>query len=233
VRATGTSTGRRIAARFSIFAVTRRCVLAAAGLAIFPVAAALAIFRAHLAILAFAAVHGRLVAFVVVFAACHRRAVFAFAAIRGAIFAVATRLAGATLMILMFAAGTRFRIGRSRGWRPAGLLRNGRQPRGQCQNQYHRNHSQFHFFTLFAFFGADVGIASHAVSDLSELQEGRVSESKNGEFGTKSGRRAGRESLEIHPPLTGGNHIQRRYERNTDKLRLRQQSWRQSWPVFR
>ena len=152
MRATGTSTGRRVAARFSIFAVARHRVLAAAGLSIFPIAAAFTVLRAHLAILAFAAVHGRLVALAVVFAACHRFAVFAFAAIRGAIFPVAARLAGVALMALMFAAGTRFRIGRSRGWRPTGLLRNGRQPRGQRQNQYNRNHSQFHFFFhLFCF----------------------------------------------------------------------------------
>jgi len=131
VDAAGTLACCRIAAGLSIFGVARRRVFAAAGLAVFPGATVLSVFGAHLPILALAAIHGRLIALRMVFAAGHLFAIFVLAAVGYAILAVAASL-GVALVILVIATSARRVFGRFRSGRL--LLCNCREPSGQREN---------------------------------------------------------------------------------------------------
>ena len=80
VSATNALAACRIAARLSILRITSDCVFAAAGLSVFAIAAAFPILSTHLAMFAFAAIHGRRIALPMFFAAGHLFAIFALAA---------------------------------------------------------------------------------------------------------------------------------------------------------
>jgi hypothetical protein len=57
-----------------------------------------------------------------------------------------------------------------------------------------------------------MGNASHAASDTSDEQGGRVSEPENSEIGSTASRRSGGEKLEMATLLTSGSKLQKRYQ---------------------
>ena len=211
--ATGAMARSSFAAGLPIFRVACHGVFATAGLSVFSSAAVFAVLGAHLAIFAVAAVHRGLVTFCVLFAAGHLLTILALAA----------GLRGAGRVFFVIAAGTRslFGIG---GWRrlsTAALLSNGWQPGRESQYQYNRNHSKFHFLHLFVFFGSDMGNASHAASDTSDVRGGKVSEAEDSEVGTTSSGWTRGEQLETATLLTGRSKLKKRQQSGARHLRSR------------